>query len=400
MWITSCVIVVVLTALAQREQPHGAVPSARSPQQTSSPVVQACMPCHGARGEGKPDAGFPRIAGQSSYYLARQLDSYAAGTRRDPTMEPIAKGLSRELRASVAAYYAMVDAPSTTSASAFTARWAERGRVLATSGSLERGVQACINCHGPGGVGQPPTAPYLAGLDDGYIRATLNAWKAGTRTNDAGQQMAVIAKALSEDDVAAVARYYANAAPPKPAPVNLVEQGRPQLVPSGSTRSITLDATAPDHAGSEGRAPMSGGELGLGQSGKPADTRGASNTRGTAGSGSSSESPPKRTGEGVSAGDPARGRALVTGGAYGCTACHVIPGVRSPRGIVGPPLGGFARRPFIAGELSNTPDILVAFLRNPPSLAPSTGMPNVGLTVEDARHIAAFLYTLSGEHER
>jgi len=96
----------------------------------------------------------------------------------------------------------------------------------------------------------------------------------------------------------------------------------------------------------------------------------------------------------VFSGDAVRGRALVASGAYGCAACHDIPGIRAPRGIVGPPLRGLAQRGFIAGELPNTPDVLVAFLRDPSSLVPATGMPNVGLTVEDARHIAAYLYTL------
>jgi cytochrome c553 len=264
-------------------------------------------------------------------------------------MEPIAKGLSPELRVSVVAYYAQVDAPAAPSASAFTAAWAERGRVLATTGDLERGVQACINCHGPGGVGEPPTVPYLAGLDDGYIGAALNAWKAGTRTNDAGQQMAVVAKALSSKDVAAVARYYAGATSPKPAPPNLLSEGRPQLLPSGMTQSLTLDTTLPDQAGSEGRAPMTGGELGLGQSRKSANSSAGSTRPGATASGSSSSSAASLPSDkGVSVGDAAQGRALVASGVYGCTACHTVPGLRAPRGIVGPALGGLAQRPFIA----------------------------------------------------
>ena len=59
-----------------------------------------------------------------------------------------------------------------------------------------------------------------------------------------------------------------------------------------------------------------------------------------------------------------------------------------------------ARRPFIAGQLPNTPDVLVAFLGNPPSLVTATGMPNVGLSVEDARHMAAYLYTSAAEDQR
>jgi len=301
-------------------------------------------------------------------------------------MEPIAKGLAPDLRAAVSMYYAQQDAPTATGASTFTAPWAERGRVLATSGDLERRVQACVNCHGPGGIGQAPTAPYLAGLDDGYLRATLNAWKEGRRSNDAGQQMAVIAKALSPEDVAAVARYYAGATSPRPAPPNLVEVGRPQLRSPGTTRSITMDSKASGISGSEGRAPLTGGELGLGQSGQSG--------RNTEETGESMGAPGMPGYALVFSGDAVRGRALVASGAYGCAACHDIPGIRAPRGIVGPPLRGLAQRGIIAGELPNTPDVLVAFLRDPSALVPATGMPNVGLTIEDARHIAANLYTL------
>lgn len=96
----------------------------------------------------------------------------------------------------------------------------------------------------------------------------------------------------------------------------------------------------------------------------------------------------------VPGGDPARGRDLVARGVYGCTSCHTIPGVSSPQGVVGPPLGGMAARAFVAGELPNTPATLVAFLQDPPGLVPATGMPDVRLGLDEARDIAAYLYTL------
>jgi cytochrome c2 len=105
------------------------------------------------------------------------------------------------------------------------------------------------------------------------------------------------------------------------------------------------------------------------------------------------ESPPLES-KVVQGGDAALGRAIVASGIHGCTACHAVPGIRDARGIVGPPLHGVARRGFIAGRLPNTPAVLVAFLENPPSLAPETGMPDVGLTAGEARHVAAYLYTL------
>jgi cytochrome c2 len=57
-----------------------------------------------------------------------------------------------------------------------------------------------------------------------------------------------------------------------------------------------------------------------------------------------------------------------------------------------------ADRAFIAGQLPNTPDVLVAFLQDPPSLVPRTGMPDVRMSLEDARDVAAYLYSV--EHGR
>jgi mono/diheme cytochrome c family protein len=96
----------------------------------------------------------------------------------------------------------------------------------------------------------------------------------------------------------------------------------------------------------------------------------------------------------VDEGDPARGLSLIADGSYGCAACHAIPGIRFPKGNVGPPLDGMAGRSLIAGHLPNKPGVLVAFLQDPPALAPQTGMPNVGLSIGQARDIAAYLYTL------
>jgi len=64
----------------------------------------------------------------------------------------------------------------------------------------------------------------------------------------------------------------------------------------------------------------------------------------------------------VDNGNAGRGLALVAGGSYGCAACHAIPGIRFPKGNVGPPLDGMAGRSLIAGQLPNKPGVLVAFL--------------------------------------
>jgi len=94
----------------------------------------------------------------------------------------------------------------------------------------------------------------------------------------------------------------------------------------------------------------------------------------------------------VTGGSPARGRAEL--GAVGCGSCHEIPGVRGARGLVGPPLGGIADRTMLAGRSPNTPDNMIAWIRDPQAIEPGTAMPNLGVDERTARDMTAYLYTL------
>ena len=80
--------------------------------------------------------------------------------------------------------------------------------------------------------------------------------------------------------------------------------------------------------------------------------------------------------------------------ANGCGACHTIPGIESADGLVGPPLDKMGARIFIAGLMRNTPDNMVAWLRDPQRVVPGNAMPDMGLTQEQARNVTAYLYTL------
>jgi cytochrome c len=79
---------------------------------------------------------------------------------------------------------------------------------------------------------------------------------------------------------------------------------------------------------------------------------------------------------------------------YGCYSCHTIPGVQGADGLVGPSLYGISSRVFIAGELPNTPENLTHWIQHPHAVEPHTAMPEMGVTDEDSRDIAAYLYTL------
>lgn len=76
---------------------------------------------------------------------------------------------------------------------------------------------------------------------------------------------------------------------------------------------------------------------------------------------------------------------------YGCGSCHTIPGIRGADGLVGPPLTRFHERPYIAGQLPNTPENLVHWIMSPQEVAPGTAMPDLEVVEEDARAIATYL---------
>ena len=97
-------------------------------------------------------------------------------------------------------------------------------------------------------------------------------------------------------------------------------------------------------------------------------------------------------GASVRVGDADRGKRALH--QYACSACHTIPGVTSSSPHVGPPLAGIAGRTLIAGKLANTPDNMVRWLRHTKEVDPLTAMPELGVTEQDARDIAAYLATL------
>ncbi|MEA2600325.1 MAG: hypothetical protein QOF89_1317 [Acidobacteriota bacterium] len=94
----------------------------------------------------------------------------------------------------------------------------------------------------------------------------------------------------------------------------------------------------------------------------------------------------------MTGGEPARGKVLLH--KYGCEACHTIPGVSQSDGTIGPPLDRIARRPYLAGRLPNEPRNMIRWIREPQEVSPGTVMPEMGVTEQDGRDIAAYLYTL------
>jgi cytochrome c1 len=94
----------------------------------------------------------------------------------------------------------------------------------------------------------------------------------------------------------------------------------------------------------------------------------------------------------VPGGEPDRGAELIA--SYGCGSCHTIPGIEGADATVGPPLTDMGLREYIAGNQPNTPANMIRWLDDPQAIEPGTAMPDLGVTETEARHIAAYLYTL------
>ena len=111
-------------------------------------------------------------------------------------------------REAVAAYYAAVEAPVVGPMPPADQELLQWGGQLAAVGNAEKGIPACVNCHGPQGTGNPPSVPYLAGQYANYMVYQLELWKEGVRDNDAMDVMSAIASKMTSEDMRAVSEYY------------------------------------------------------------------------------------------------------------------------------------------------------------------------------------------------
>ncbi|HUP98190.1 MAG TPA: cytochrome c [Usitatibacter sp.] len=68
-------------------------------------------------------------------------------------------------------------------------------------------AQACVPCHGTQGLSVMPDAPHLAGQPRIYLEQQLKDFRSGKRRHEV---MNVIAKPLSDADLAALAEWYAS----------------------------------------------------------------------------------------------------------------------------------------------------------------------------------------------
>lgn len=188
--------------------------------------VQGCVTCHGQAGQGTNDGYFPRIAGKPAGYLYNQLVAFRDGKRKYPPMNYLVAYLPDAYLREMADHFAQLRPPFTPmERSNVEAAALARGQALATAGDAQKGIPACVACHGAGLTGMNPGIPGLVGLRPTYLVAQLTRWKTGDRHAADPDCMKRIATRLSDTDIHAVSAWLSRQpapADPSPESSNLV----------------------------------------------------------------------------------------------------------------------------------------------------------------------------------
>jgi cytochrome c553 len=171
---------------------------------------QVCAACHAADGNSIAPAN-PKIAGQFSEYLHKQLTDFKpmAGkkpARESAVMNGMVANLSEADMKSLAAYYA---GQKLKPSLATDKELVPLGQKLWRGGNADKGVPACSGCHGPAGAGNPAQFPRLAGQYSEYIAAQLKLFREGGRSNDQAGVMRGVASKMTDREIRAVSEYAA-----------------------------------------------------------------------------------------------------------------------------------------------------------------------------------------------
>ncbi len=163
----------------------------------------ACAACHGADGNSLLGM-WPKLAGQETSYIYKQLQDFKAGRRTNDTMSPMATPLNEQDMQDVAAYFSIQSVkPGET-----TIDQTSTGGQVYHKGNIKNQIIACVGCHGLNGEGNPKLqAPTLGGQHAEYILLQLKAFKNGDRDNDTGKMMRNIVANMTDEEMDAVAKY-------------------------------------------------------------------------------------------------------------------------------------------------------------------------------------------------
>ncbi|QVL46268.1 MAG: cytochrome c4 [Methylophilaceae bacterium] len=181
------------------------VSAEEAPAESVSAVEQTaktvCAACHGADGNSAITLN-PKLAGQHSGYLAKQLYDFKAGRRANAVMAGMVANLSDQDMLGLAHFYAG-QTPKLSKAKSNGA--GSLGEKIYRGGIVATNVPACAACHGANGEGLPKRFPRLSGQHADYTAQQLKIFRTGERAN--APMMQAIAAKMTDAEMQAVADY-------------------------------------------------------------------------------------------------------------------------------------------------------------------------------------------------
>ena len=182
--------------------------------------ASTCAACHGADGNSAVEI-YPRLAGQSERYIAKEMALIASGQRNEgavAAMLPFVQGLTPQDMRDIGAFFATQKSGAGVADDAVVSegpykdmKFFEVGQKLYRGGDASRNIPACIACHGPTGAGNPgPAYPSVNGQDHAYVARRLQEYRTGTTTaKDAAhfKLMASVAKSLTDEEIQSLGSY-------------------------------------------------------------------------------------------------------------------------------------------------------------------------------------------------
>lgn len=167
-----------------------------------------CASCHGTDGNKALMPEYPKLGGQHASYLEDQLHQFKSGVRNNAIMLGQVAALQDQDMADLAAYFAS----QPISVGGASENLVEQGQAIYRAGVADKGIPACISCHGPQGLGNPMAKyPLVSGQNAAYTVKQLKDYASGERIGDAATNnqkiMIDIAKKLSDAEMTTVADY-------------------------------------------------------------------------------------------------------------------------------------------------------------------------------------------------
>jgi cytochrome c553 len=164
-------------------------------------ISGSCFLCHGAEGDSSSEI-FPRLAGQHSEYIAKQLENFKSGKRNNTAMRDMVAKLTPDEMLAIGRYFEKqsvpVEAPK-------DADLAAVGKYIYHNGNKYSGVPACASCHGAEAKGTV-ALPRLASQFAIYTETQLKQFNTRERNNDNAVMHSIVSK-MTPLEMSAVAEY-------------------------------------------------------------------------------------------------------------------------------------------------------------------------------------------------